>query len=179
MADVLPLSTSIQKTLELASRCTQAETSDNYGILGDQVEELEAQAREAFQSKMDFASLLPKLKAGKPLTPSDLKTLELLIVGDAESYVKDKPEVEHWKTELQRVLGEIGKLQSATLDVDGLMHLRTLCREAREALADLVFYFDAKERAAKFKAATQEPIDPEGYRVLAEIVQAMLSSDKM
>lgn len=179
MSDVPQLGPSIQKTLDLASRCTRAETSDNYGALSDQVEELDGRAREAFQSKMDFASLLPKLKAAKPLTPSDLRTLELLIVGDAESYVDDEPEVEHWKSELQRVLGEIGKLQSAGFDVDGLMHLRALCREAREALADLVFYFDAKERAAKFLAATQEPIDPEGYRVLAQIVEAMLTSDKM
>ena len=179
MGDLPPLNASIQTTLELASRCTQAETSDNYGILGDQVEELEGLAREAFQSRMDFASLLPKLKTGKPLTPDDLKTLELLIVGDAESYVKDEPEVEHWKSELQRVLGEIGKLQSATLDVEGLMHLRALCREAREALADLVFYFDAKERARKFQEATREPVDPEGYRVLAGIVEQMLLSDKM
>ena len=28
------LSATIQKTLELASRCAQAETSDNYGALG-------------------------------------------------------------------------------------------------------------------------------------------------
>ena len=179
MSDVPQLGPSIQQTLDLASRCTRAETSDNYGALSDQVEELEGQAREAFQSKMDFAGLLPKLKSGNPLTPSDLRTLELLIVGDAESYVEDEPEVEHWKSELQRVLGEIGKLQPAAFDVDGLMHLRALCREAREALADLVFYFDAKERTAKFRAATQQPIDPEGYRVLAQIVEAMLTSDKM
>jgi hypothetical protein len=56
MGEVPQLSTTIQKTLELASRCTQAESSDNYGALGDQVEELESQAREAFQSRMDFAS---------------------------------------------------------------------------------------------------------------------------
>jgi len=33
------LGATIQKTLELASRCAQAETSDNYGALGDQVED--------------------------------------------------------------------------------------------------------------------------------------------
>ncbi len=34
MGDVPKLNTTIQKTLDLAARCTQAETSDNYGILG-------------------------------------------------------------------------------------------------------------------------------------------------
>jgi len=43
-----PLSATIQKTLELASRCAQAETSDNYGALGDQVEELEVRHARPF-----------------------------------------------------------------------------------------------------------------------------------
>jgi hypothetical protein len=98
MSDVPQLGPSIQRALDLASRCTRAETSDNYGALSDQVEELEGQARAAFQSKMDFAPLLPKLKAGRPLTISDLRTLEVLIVGDAESYVDDEPEVRYLRS---------------------------------------------------------------------------------
>jgi hypothetical protein len=171
------LSATIQKTLELASRCAQAETSDNYGALGDQVEELEGQAREAVQSHIDFASLLPKLKAGKPLTPADLQALELLIVGDAESFLKYETEFDHWKGEINQLVGEISKLQS-DLDVDGLMHLRALCDEARRVLPAVVYYLDKKERTKKFQEATRETIDPEGYRVLAEIVEQMLLSDK-
>jgi hypothetical protein len=178
MGDTGQVSAAIAKTLALSSRCRQAETSDNYGALEDQVGELEGRAREAVQAQANMAALLPKLKARKALTPDDLKTLELLIVGDAESYLKYETEVDHWKQELQRVLGEMGKLQASSLHVDELMHLRALCREAREALADLVFYFDAKERIGKFQAATQGALDSEGYRVLAEIVAAMLSSDQ-
>lgn len=179
MGDVPRVQSTIKKTLELASRCTQAETSDNYGFLEDQVAQLEGQAREAFQSKMDIASLLPKLEKGKPLSPAEVKTLELLIVGEAEYYLKYETEVDHWKGELQRVLGEIAKLQNSELDVDGLMHLRALCREAAEVLPDIVFYLDAKERASKFQAATQGTIDPQGYHFLADIVRQMMSSDKM
>ena len=191
MGDVPQLSEKIQKTIELASRCAQAETSDNYGALGDQVEELEGQAREAFQSRMDFASLLPKLKSGKSLTPADLKTLELLIVGDAEYFLKYETEFDHWKTEIQQLVGEISKLQSPVqskvqskaqsndLDVDALMHLRALCDEVRRILPAVVYYLDQKERASKFQQATQGPIDAEASRVLAEIVEQMLVSQKM
>jgi hypothetical protein len=179
MAEVPQVASTIKKTLELASRCIGAETSDNYGFLGEQVGELEGQAREAFRSKIDFDSLLPKLEKAKSLTPAEVKTLELLIVGDAEYYLKYETEVEHWKSELKRVFGEIAKLQSSELDVDGLMHLRALCREASEVLPDIVSYLDAKERGAKFQAATQGPIDPQGYRFLAEIVRQMMASDKM
>jgi hypothetical protein len=183
MADAPQLNTTIQKTLELASRCAQAETSDNYGILGDQVEELEAQAREAFQANMNFGSLLPKLKAGKPLTPDDLKTLELLIVGDAEYFVKYETEFDNWKNEIKQLIGEVSKLQSGSqgsdLDVDGLMHLRALCGEVRRILPAVVYYLNQKERINKFQEATRGQIDADGYRVLAEIVEHMLSSDKM
>ncbi len=178
MADVPRISATIQKTLELASRCTQLETSDNYGALGDQVEELEGQARQAFLAKMEIASLLPKLKTGKPLTPEDLKTLELLIVGDAEYFLKYENDLEQWKSEISKLLGEISNLQSSDLDVDGLMHLRALCAEVGRVLPDVVYYLNQKERTGKFQAATREPLDPEGYRVLAEIVEQMLLSGK-
>jgi hypothetical protein len=178
MGEVPPVSATIQKTLDLASRCDQAATSDNYGLLGDQIEELEAQAREAFHSGMDIASLIPKLRAQKPLTPSDMETLELLIVGDAEYFLKYEADFDQWKNELKQLLAEISKLQSSDLDGDVLMHLGALCAEVRRVLPDLVYYLDQKERASKFKQATQEPIDAEGYRVLAEIVERMLSPDK-
>ena len=72
----------IQKTLAVASRCAEAETSENYADLEDRVGDLESGARQAFQAKVDIASLLPKLEKGQRLMPTDLKALELLIVGD-------------------------------------------------------------------------------------------------
>jgi chromosome segregation ATPase len=170
---------SFEKALDLAARCDAAETSDNYEFLEQQIDELEAQAREAVHAKMDFKSLLAKLVGGLPLTPADLNSLELLIVGDAEYYLRYESEIEEWKTQLKRVLDQIANLQISAFDVDTLMHIRALCREAHEVLSDLVYYFDAKERIAKFKIATQGRIDPDGYRFLAEIVQEMLASDKM
>jgi len=173
------IQTSIQKALELATRCSASETSDNYEFLEEQVDQLEAQARDAFQSRTNFGPLLSKLDAAKSLSADDLKALELLIVGDAEYYLRYESEVEEWKTQLKRVLDRIAGLQTSAPDVDTLMHVRALCREAHEVLADLVFYYDSKERAAKFQAATQGPIDAEGYHFLAGIVRQMLASDKM
>jgi hypothetical protein len=157
----------------------QLRASDNYGLLGDQVGDLANEAREAFQSKINFSSLLPKLKAGTPLIPDDLKTLELLIVGDAEYYLKYETEFDRWKSDLRRLIGEISKLQASDLGVDGLLHLRALCDEVGRVLPAVVYYLDRKERASKFQEATRHPIDAEGYRVLAEIVERMLLSDKM
>jgi hypothetical protein len=168
-----------RKALELASRCSASETSDNYEFLEEQVDQIEAQAREVVQSKLDINALLGKLDQQKSLAPPDLKILELLIVGDAEYYLKYESELAEWKTQLKNALEQIDSLQNSALDIDRLMHLRALCREAHESLADLVFYFDARERAAKFKASTQGSIDAEGYTFLAKIVREMLASDRM
>jgi hypothetical protein len=178
MAQDEQIKNGIKKSLDLAARCSASETSDNYEFLEVQVDQLEAQTREAFKSKMELRPLLSKLEGNKSLTPADLKTLELLIVGDAEYYVKYESELDEWKEQLKRVLDQIAGLQASAFDVDTLMHVRALCREAHEVLADLVFYFDAKERAAKFQAATQGPIDAEGYRFLANVVRDMLISEK-
>ena len=179
MADSEQVTANIAKTLERASHCGQSETSDSYGALSDQIEELEGKAREAFQSKIDFASLLPKLEKGQPLASSELKILELLIVGDAEYYLKHETEFDHWTNELKRILKEIEQLQSSPLDVDSLMHLRALCREARRVLPDIVFYLDQRERTSKFREATRGPLDSASSKILAEVVRQMLFSDKM
>jgi hypothetical protein len=143
----------------------------------DQIGELEALSREGFQSKIDFASLLPKLEKAKPLTPTDLKTLELLLVGDAESYLKYETELDEWRQECRRILAEIASLRSSNLDIDGFLRLRALCREAQRVLPDLFFYYEQKERAAHFDAAIKGTIDQDGYRVLAMMVRNMLESE--
>jgi len=173
------IAASIRAALEQAARCAAAETSDNYGGLDAQVEELDGLARESVQSHLDIASLLPKLRERKPLAPGDLKTLELLIVGDAESFLKYEADLPRWRDEVHQLTTEISQLQTSQLDVDGLLHLRALCQELRRVVPDIVYYLDQKERAARFQQATQGPLDAEAYRVLAEIVTAMISSDKM
>lgn len=179
MGDVQQVRTAAKAALEFASRCEGDELSDNYGLLIERVDELQGEAREAFQAQVDFASLLPKLKQKQPLAANDLKTLEQLIVGDAEYYLKYETHFEGWKAEARQLFGEIDKLESSQMDGDGLMHLRAVCRELARVLPDIVFYLDAKERAAKFKQATQGTIDAEGYLFLAEIVERMSCSDKM
>lgn len=178
MSDGSDIKAGIDRVLQLASNCEKSETSENYELLEDQIGYLEAQSREAFQSKIDFASLLPKLEKAKPLTPSDLKALEFLVVGDAESYLKYETELAEWKKECKRILEEIASLRSSELDTDGLMHLRALCREAQRVLPDLFFYYEQKERAERFQAATKSAIDDEGYRVLAQMVKRMIESEK-
>lgn len=179
MGDVSQVATSISAAIDQASRCETTETSDSYDELGARVDTLERQAHQAVKSQLDIASLLPKLKESRPLGPSELKTLELLIVGDAEYFLKYEADLDRWKGEVSQLMAEVAKLQSLRLDVDGLMHLRALCQELRRVLPDIVYYLDQKERVNKFHEATNGSIDTEGYRVLAEMVTAIISSDRI
>jgi len=169
----------LKEVLDLANRCFEAEKSDGYGVLIGQIEELEGQARAAFQSRIDSRSLVQKLRKAQPLTPEELNTLQLLVVGDAKYYLKYETDFDHWKSELKRVVAEISKLQATDLDVEGLMHLRALCREANRFLPDISFYLEQKERSQKFEEATRGSIDQYSGKFLADIVQEMMSSDKM
>lgn len=179
MGDVSQVTTSISAAIDQANRCIATETSDGYDELGALVDTLEGLAHQAVKSQLDIASLLPKLKESKPLGPAELKTLELLIVGDAEYFLKYEADLDRWKEEVKQLIAEIAKLRSSQLDVEGLMHLRALCQELRRVLPNIVYYLDQKERTSKFHEATKGAIDAEGYRVLADMVTAMISSDTL
>ncbi len=127
---------------------------------------MEALAREAFQAKLSntFKPVLEKLKKGQSLTPDELKMLELLVLGDAEYYLRAENDIENWKTQVD--------------DVDGLMRPGAVCRETLELPPRLAFYLGEKERVRKFQEATSQPLDSEAGQVIAEIIQKKLDSDQ-
>ena len=169
----------LEETLALANRCFEAEDSDGYGVLATQIDQLDAQAREAFQARINSSSLVRKLRSAQPLTPEELNSLRLLIVGDANYYLKYETDFDHWKSEIKRVVGEISKLQGAGEDVESLMHLQALCREASRFLPDVSFYLEQKERSQHFEDATRGPIDQQSGKFLADMVQEVMDSDQM
>lgn len=175
MAENQDVSTKLKETLDLAARSFDAENSEGYDLLHEELEELETQARKTFQRHEDCRSLISKLDHGAPLTADELNTLKLMMVGDADYYLKYDDDFERSKGELKRIIGEIGKLQASNLDVDGLMHLRVLCREACSVALPTVHYLEQKERVGKFEAATRDGIDRESGKILANIVRSILA----
>lgn len=163
----------VSQALAAADRCTTAETSDNYAVLGDRLEQLETLAKEAAHAHIDYRPLVNKLREGAALAPDELKTLRELIVGDAEYYVRYDDEFDRSKGELTKILDQIRRLQSGEPEVATLMHVAVLCREAMTLLAATEHYLEQKERVRRFEQATQGPIDPEAGRTLARIIEGM------
>jgi hypothetical protein len=173
MADFQIFSSKMKETLDLAARSFEAENSEGYGMLGEQLEELETLAQQSFQDHEDCKSIAMKLESGDPLTPDELNTLKLFVVGDAAYFTKYDDNIDRNKAELKRILDEIRGMQLNDLDADEMMHLGVLCKEAASVAKPTAFYFDQKERVQKFEDATRGGIDREKGKILADIIRGL------
>jgi hypothetical protein len=174
LAEQQEVVTKLSEALNTAAQCSAAETVENYSALNEQLWELNSLLGQSLISHVRYEPLLAKLQAGTMLTADELNTLRSLIVGDADQYLKYDDDFERSKSELLRILKQIRSLQSAPLDLETLMHLRVLCREASSALGPAMHYLEQKERVQRFEEHTRGPLDRDAGRVLAGIVKHML-----
>jgi hypothetical protein len=174
MADNQEVVAKLQQALAVAARCASAESADNYEVLNEELQELAALAQRASQSHADCATLTRKLRAGDALTADEMAALKLMIVGDAEYYLKYDEEFEQCKSSLNKVLAEIEGIHAGELGADGLMHLAVLCQEACSMLVPTEHYLEQKDRIRKFESAVQGPIDRDTGRTLASIIDEMM-----
>lgn len=171
MADELVFSTKMKNALDMAARSFEAESSEGYGILGEQLEELETMAIEYLHDHEDCKAIVKKLELGDPLTPAELETVKQFVVGDADYYSKFDDNFDRSKAELKRVLDEIRELQAKPMDLDEIMHLGVLCKEASSAAKPTAYYMEQKERVRKFEEATHGGINLDTGRILADILR--------
>ena len=163
----------VSLALDAAAQCAAAETNDNFTVLGERLGELETLAKQSLQSHVAYQPLMTKLQDGTALTADELKTLRLLIVGDADYYLKYDDDFDRSKSELVKILDQIRQLQSSEPTVETLMHVGVLCREAEGLLAATAHYLEQKERVRRFEQATHDTIDREAGRVLADLIRSM------
>ncbi len=182
MSDIEDVNAQINRLLATASASLKAENAAGYQKFQAEIGALEGLAREAFQAKLEdmYWSILDKLEDGQPLTTAEHNILELLIVGEAKYYLKSEDDVDNWRSELKRLVEEIKKQQMAGVDeIDSLMRLRALCREALRVVPDITYYFQELERVRQFEEATRGAIDVETRRSLANLIKEMIESDQI
>jgi len=173
MAENEAVSAKVKETLDLSARCFEAENSDGYQVLGEQLEELSTLTQDTLREHEDCRAILKKLDGRQPLTPDELNTVKLRMVGDAEYYLKFDDDFDRSKSELKRILEEISKLQASDMDLEGMMHLEVLCREACSVAKPAAFYLEQKDRVRKFEDATRDGIDGETAKTLADILRGI------
>jgi hypothetical protein len=62
---------------------------------------------------------------------------------------------------------------------DDLLHIQALCRDLRSILPDLTFYLRERERVQSYEKNDIQSLRPELKKLLAEVIDAMMKSDKM
>jgi CHASE3 domain sensor protein len=163
----------MSEALSTAAQCSSAETIENYSHLAAQLQELDSLAARSLRSHAASQPILTKLQQGASLTSDELNTLRSLIVGDADQYLKYDDDFEQAKTELGKILDEIRALASPDSNLDSLMHLRVLCREAGSALGPVLHYLEQKERVRNFEEHTRGPLSADAARILSGIIRNM------
>ncbi len=182
MATIQEVISQLDQTVGAANQALETEASAGYNAAIMQVNQLESQAREALQGKLSnpLWPIVEKLENDIPLAAAEQDMLQTLMVGDAHYYVKYENDVERWKEEIKRLVEALRRLQAGGLDeLNSLMHLQALCREAVRVLPALAFYYEEKERARRFEEAIRNAIDRDTRRMLANLIKEMLTSDKV
>ena len=167
----------IQKLNEDYTATMQQDSGNAYSKLSTIFEELDALARESMQdlTKEEMRNIIQKLEKGTPLTPDEKDQIRLWVVGDADYYAKMENNVGDWKAELQRLMQEINRLETARPDVGTLCKMRGLFRDGARVIADLFFYAEQQDRLKKFNEAIQE-IDAEERGLLIGLLEQKIKS---
>jgi hypothetical protein len=163
----------VTEVLNTAQKCSTAETVENYNLLSEQLDELASTAGESLVSHGGYQPLIDKLEKGTQLDEAELKTLRSLIVGDADQYLKYNDDFARVKTELNRILGQVGQLKSQDLDIEALMRLRVLCKEASSALVPTLHYLQQRDRVRRFEEHTRGPLSKDAGHILARMLKEM------
>src|SRR6266851_6222738 len=164
-----------EDALAAAARCSTDETADNYDALRQKLQDLAENAQRSCEAHADYRTVVRKLRAGDALSPDEMVTVRLLLVGDAEYYLKYDEEFDRCKSEISKILAEINRLKQSEFSCDGLMHLSVLCREASSLVLPTQHYLESRERVRKFEESTKGAIDRDTARALATIIEGMVA----
>jgi hypothetical protein len=167
------IKTKLSETLNTAQKCSTSETVENYSLLSEQLDELASAAGQSLLSHESYRPLIDKLERATQLTEDELRTVRSLIVGDADQYLKYSDDFDRMRTELRRILSQVEQLKSRDLDIEALMRLRVLSKEASSALAPTLHYLEQRDRVRRFEEHTRGPLSKDAGHILARIVKEM------
>ena len=173
MGDYSEITAKLSETLNAAQKCSAAETVENYDLLAEQLNELASTTGQSLLSHGNYQPLIDKLENGTQLTETELKTVRSLIVGDADQYLKYSDDFARMKTEVSRILSQIEQLKSQDLNLEALMRLRVLCKEASSALVPTLHYLEQRDRVHRFEEHTHGPLSKDAGHILARIIKEM------
>jgi hypothetical protein len=163
-----------------ADAIVRSRDSEQVNVLQSMLRDLDAAGREEIQEKMfrPAREIARKLQQGQSLTAQDEKDMKLLIIGDAENYLKVENNFDEWMTEIHRLISDFVRVPGENLSIDQLSRLRAQVRDALNLLVSIVFYLQAKERVEKFRQAIHGNLESEDRMMLASMIITALESER-
>jgi hypothetical protein len=149
----------------------------SFQSLTPQLTALANSLRETYQSSVatPIMGVISKLKAGRALSPDDIKLVEGFMIGDAEAYTRVENDFQSWIAELARLIKSLSE-KSAQLQGAAILDAMGEVEDAQRVLGDICNYLEQKERVARYERTMAQPLNPEGSAMLAEILQRQLAS---
>jgi len=178
MAGPQQVAAKLDEVLGDAARCAAGESSQSYEALAQDLHDLAKMAQEVGAASVDYRGLAKKLRAGEMLSADELAKVRLLIVGDADYYLKYDEEFDRCRTEIGKILSELGRPKPTDAGVEGLMHLSVLCRETGSLMVLAQHYLEARDRVRHFEDSTRGSISRENAQALAKIVEDMVARSR-
>ena len=143
-----------------------------YFHLSSVLQDVDILLREHMQeiTENDINNIIHKLKDEDDLTASDISRLELWIVGDAESYSRMENNFGEWTTELKRLQDKIDQCRTDQPDIETVLTLRGLLRDAIGILGSMIYFLQQKERIQNFKQSMGQ-LTPEDKKMLVRLLE--------
>lgn len=140
---------------------------------------MEVQLREKMQAltRQDLEAVINKLQKRESLSLQDMELIKLWIVGDAEHYIKMENNFNDWMTEIQRLMEELARQESAACDLKWCAMTRALLLDAIRVMGDVFFFLQQKERVGNFADSTAE-LDDSEREILINILSGKAASNK-
>jgi hypothetical protein len=181
MQNIAALTRTMDETLEAAGRCLGADSVTHAEAFGERLHALVEVSRESFLGLLaeDFLRIAEKLEHGADLGHEEMAALEMLLVGDAEMYLRMERDADTWRAELRRIVGELRQVRDGGFgDPRALLRLRALCAEANRVLPDLTFYLRERERVERFRESTEALGTPERL-FLSRLIREKLAPPRL
>jgi hypothetical protein len=173
----MALDGNIRELLERYNSVAQAQTEDSVRALGDATDDMLGALREEIQSKTmeRMQGIVEKLGSGIPLTSDDADLVRLWVVGDAMNYLRREDEYQNWLRDLSRLAGEIAGLNRPDLNVDELGKLQGAVSDMNGILPMVEKYAEQRDRVARFDKAVAKT-DPQSLKFLQGVLQHKIDS---
>jgi len=155
----------------------KSNSEESFEKLADIFSSVEVSLRKTIQdlSNADINKAIKDLESGTNLSPQDLQSIRLWIVGDADYYVKREDDYKDSVLELNKIIEQINLLKGADVDIENSARLRAILEDGSRVIYNIAFYLEKKERLQKFETAIPT-LDDEGRKLLISVLQDELAS---